>query len=90
MFELAENALLVHKHSEQSKQVFGKLKSSKEYLVKAGYDLIGVEDFYDMVIEAFEVDSFDDFIEKFTTEYISDALICYIRLITAAKLKEVL
>lgn len=54
-----------------------------------GYDMSLLEDFYEPFIEAVAAENEPEskLLERFQTEHISDTIVCYLRLVTAALLK---
>jgi len=81
--------LTLHKNSTESKRIIGLLNESKALLLSVGYDLIGIEDFYDASVDLITShDSILDMEKLFIDNYSSEATVCYFRLITAAMLKQ--
>ncbi|KAI9356562.1 peptidase C65 Otubain-domain-containing protein [Zopfochytrium polystomum] len=67
--------------------VLRRVEESRQALKSAGYDPIVTEDFFEPFDEALKAESVDALLEKFQIEYISDTIVCYLRLVTAATLK---
>ncbi|TPX32603.1 hypothetical protein SmJEL517_g04329 [Synchytrium microbalum] len=61
--------------------------STKELLLSQGYDLYAIEDFYDMFINTFKPQKDKNLLDLFTEKYDGEAIVCYLRLVTAAILK---
>ncbi|KAJ3414683.1 OTU domain, ubiquitin aldehyde binding [Chytridiales sp. JEL 0842] len=76
--------------SEWAKYAIEKLQGTKAILKSAGYDEIITEDFYEP-FEAAAIKKDGEFeeklLEQFCTDYVSDTIVCYLRLVTAAVLK---
>ncbi|KAJ3309162.1 OTU domain, ubiquitin aldehyde binding [Boothiomyces sp. JEL0838] len=70
---------------ELKDKLIQKCVSTKDLLAQTGYDLSILEDFYDPFYEALSSDK--DLLEIFTTEYLSDTIVCFLRILTAALLK---
>ncbi|KAJ3320754.1 OTU domain, ubiquitin aldehyde binding [Boothiomyces sp. JEL0866] len=77
---------LVRDQPDSTKKILiQKCVATKDIFTQTGYDLSIVEDFYDPFYEAITSDR--DLLEMFTTEYISDTIVCFLRILTAALLK---
>jgi hypothetical protein len=63
------------------------LQNTKQVLKDAGYDEIITEDFYEPFEAAAVKEGQHKLLEQFQTEYLSDTIVCYLRLVTAAVLK---
>ncbi|KAI9333302.1 peptidase C65 Otubain-domain-containing protein [Obelidium mucronatum] len=87
-FALCE-ALLARRGSAWAAAVAARIRATRETLVAAGYDPIITDDFFeplaDVVADSFTAEKLNETIEK---EYISDTIVCYLRLVTAAELKK--
>jgi len=77
-----------NKTSPWAKDLYKRAKDSKDYLVSVGYDLLAIEDFHEMMMESLDAPQSQDLIINFQTDHISDAIVCYLRLMTAAALKK--
>lgn len=70
-------------------QVLEKAKATKELMTTMGYDMSLLEDFYepfhDAITQCEEPE--EKLLERFTTPHVSDTIVCYLRLVTAALLK---
>ncbi|KAJ3224273.1 OTU domain, ubiquitin aldehyde binding [Clydaea vesicula] len=84
--ELSDQNNSTSKFKPWATWAFNNVKESKNLLVKGGYDLIAVEDFYTMFIETLNKEP-DQIFADFLTEYVSDTIVCYLKLVTAAYLK---
>ena len=65
-----------------------KCNGLQEILKMTGYDLDIVGDFFEPFHEAYSSDA-SPLLDMFTTEYTSDTIVCYLRILTAAILKRV-
>lgn len=62
---------------------------TKDLLLEVGYELFAIEDFHDMFMDALKKrDTPEELNSIFQTDYMSDALVCFLRLVTAAVLKK--
>lgn len=87
-FSIAEQILKKPSHSS-AKQFSSLLIQSKQFLVESGYDLMAIEDFYDLTIELMtSCKSMQELESMFQEGYQSDAMVCYLRLVCAAVLKQ--
>jgi ubiquitin thioesterase protein OTUB1 len=81
---------LVKNHgSDWHSQVLEKALGTQEILKQTGYDMELLIDFYDVFEQALKLGKDDnaELLNMFNTEYISDTIVCYLRLVTAAVLK---
>ncbi|KAJ3246298.1 hypothetical protein HDU78_007382 [Chytriomyces hyalinus] len=86
-FALCE-ALLNFQGTEWAKRVRERVLDSRKILISAGYDPIITDDFFEPLGEAIaETYSIEKLTEAFEKDYISDTIVCYLRLVTAAELK---
>ncbi|KAJ3276035.1 OTU domain, ubiquitin aldehyde binding [Terramyces sp. JEL0728] len=77
--------LLRDQPTEIKNKLVEKCVATKDLLSQTGYDLSIMEDFYDPFYDA--VTTNKDLMEIFTTEYLSDTIVCFLRIVTAALLK---
>jgi ubiquitin thioesterase protein OTUB1 len=87
-FRLCE--LLVEHHGSQwQEEVLKKALGTQDILKQTGYDMELLIDFYEVFEQALKLGKDDtaELLSMFNTEYISDTIVCYLRLVTAAILK---
>lgn len=74
----------------QSWSIVNLRETLKQLMLDVGYELYAIEDFHQMFVETV-VDplTVDALIEAFQTEYMSDTVVCFLRLVCAAHLKKV-
>lgn len=78
---------LVRSHSgEWHDFILKQAQESKLILSESGYDMSILEDFCDPFFDALKD---GDLHKLFTTEYVSDTIVCFLRILTAAFLKKV-
>ncbi|KAJ3140799.1 OTU domain, ubiquitin aldehyde binding [Physocladia obscura] len=84
-------ALLNYKTLPWATAVRNRVLATRTTLVDTGYDPMITEDFFEPLNEALEPDfsaaKLDEFFSK-EKEYLSDTIVCYLRLATAAELKK--
>ncbi|KAI8902735.1 peptidase C65 Otubain-domain-containing protein [Globomyces pollinis-pini] len=66
--------------------IIDKCEKTKDILTQQGYDMSILEDFYEPFNDAIHNKS-GNILNVFTTEYLSDTIVCYLRIVTAAILK---
>lgn len=82
--------MLERKGTVWQKAAFARAASTKDLMSETGYDMSLLIDFW----EPFETAMTPQqepakLLEMFQTDYISDTIVCYLRLVTAALLKKV-
>ncbi|KAJ1550897.1 OTU domain, ubiquitin aldehyde binding, partial [Nowakowskiella sp. JEL0078] len=77
---------LVHQNPQWRNAAIARASQTKDLLSDTGYDISILEDFWKPFADALKPES--NFESSFTTEYISDTIVCYLRLATAAELKK--
>ncbi|KAJ1557172.1 OTU domain, ubiquitin aldehyde binding, partial [Nowakowskiella sp. JEL0078] len=82
-FRFAE---LVHQNPQWRNAAILRASQTKDLLSETGYDISILEDFWEPFNEALKPESIFEI--SFTTEYLSDTIVCYLRLATAAELKK--
>jgi ubiquitin thioesterase protein OTUB1 len=68
--------------------IISQCEKSKQILIKMGYDMTILEDFWEPFYEAL-TNQGTNLLDMFTTEYTSDTIVCFLRILTAAFLKSV-
>lgn len=63
------------------------LQDTNSLLSDCGYDMELLSDFYQIFFDACCLKSIDELVKFFNVEYQSDTIVCYLRLLTAAVLK---
>ncbi|KAJ3331379.1 OTU domain, ubiquitin aldehyde binding [Blyttiomyces sp. JEL0837] len=82
-YRLCERLLEDKEHGRA--RALSKIEATKKILENVGYDPMITEDFCEPLLDATK--SLDDFRNVFETDYSSDAVVCYLRLVTAAVLR---
>ncbi len=77
-FRFAE---LLKADSNWARERLQKAIDTKQLLLDAGYDLYAIEDFHEMFVETLKA-PLDQMISNFQTEYISDTIVCFLKLVT--------
>jgi ubiquitin thioesterase protein OTUB1 len=75
-----------HKNTPWGNHILNKTIESKNLLTKMNYDMSILEDFYEPFYEAL-TNPETNVLEMFTTDYTSDTIVCFLRILTAAFLK---
>ncbi|KAJ3088215.1 hypothetical protein HK102_009267 [Quaeritorhiza haematococci] len=66
-----------------------KIRASRALLLEVGYDEYAIEDFFECFFDTLKKQHDPrKLLETFQTEYVSDTVVCYLRLLTAAVLKK--
>ncbi|KAI8916152.1 peptidase C65 Otubain-domain-containing protein, partial [Gorgonomyces haynaldii] len=70
-------------------KIVERAKQSRELMTTMGYDMSLLEDFWEPFGEILDKpeESEDKLLERFQTDYVSDTIVCYLRIVTAALLK---
>ena len=85
-FRLCE-LLIENKETKWFEWMHSNCIQTKSLLTEMGYDMELLIDFYDMFEKAISSQSLKELHELFNTEFVSDTIVCYMRLVTAAILK---